>query len=287
MDIHSRIRHIRTLTITALFSDDKFMEKFVLKGGGALDLIYQIDSRSSIDVDLSIPDDFDPKEIEQIQERVKDLLTNAFEENGYTIFDFSFEKRPHDESRRPPFWGGYSVEFKILPIEQKDKIKNDLDRARREALVVGFSQEKKFSVDISKYEYCKEKTSKEVNGFKVYAYTPKMLVIEKLRAICQQMPDYKFNEDFKKPRASDFYDIYMLTTRLGLDFSPADLPLLKKVFEIKEVDLELLFNIPAYKDFYEQGIPSLKDTIPADKLEDFDFDIYFEFVINIIRKITS
>jgi hypothetical protein len=45
-------------------------------------------------------------------------------------------------------------------------------------------------VEISKFENCSDKTGVELDDHTVYVYSPAMLVIEKLRAICQQMPEY-------------------------------------------------------------------------------------------------
>ncbi len=40
------LKDIRRLVIVALFSDDELMEKLVLKGGNALDVIYNIGTLS-------------------------------------------------------------------------------------------------------------------------------------------------------------------------------------------------------------------------------------------------
>jgi len=45
---------IRRAAIAALFSDDVLTEYLVLKGGNALDLIYGITSRTSMDLDFSM-----------------------------------------------------------------------------------------------------------------------------------------------------------------------------------------------------------------------------------------
>jgi len=58
------LKEIRRLVIIALFSDDELMEKLVLKGGNALDIVHNIGTRTSVDIDLSIPDDF--SDIEEI-----------------------------------------------------------------------------------------------------------------------------------------------------------------------------------------------------------------------------
>ncbi|MDY6787161.1 MAG: nucleotidyl transferase AbiEii/AbiGii toxin family protein, partial [candidate division WOR-3 bacterium] len=54
---------IRRKIIVALFSDDYLMDKLVLKGGSAIDLVYKIDQRSSIDLDFSMEDDFKNSEM--------------------------------------------------------------------------------------------------------------------------------------------------------------------------------------------------------------------------------
>ena len=58
--------------IIAMFSDDLLMEKFALNGGNALSLVYGIGGRTSIDVDLSIPDDFN--DIDEVSKRASIAL---------------------------------------------------------------------------------------------------------------------------------------------------------------------------------------------------------------------
>ena len=49
-----KLRFIRKLVLIAIFSDDELMDTFVVKGGSAIDLIYKLDARASVDIDLSI-----------------------------------------------------------------------------------------------------------------------------------------------------------------------------------------------------------------------------------------
>lgn len=285
MDI-KKLRKIRKLVLISMFADDYLMDKFVLKGGSAIDLAYKIDSRASVDIDLSLENDFSPEELEKTEKRIRDSLSSIFEEEGYVVFDFKFGRRPNRVTpSRPFFWGGYFVEFKIISDDQEEIIQTNLDQARRLAEVVGVNNNaKKFTIDISKHEYCKEKIQKEVDGYIIYVYTPKMIVIEKLRAICQQMGEYTFNNDTPRtPRTRDFYDIYMLVKHMTIEFSHSDYDLLEKIFAVKEVPIELLYKIPDYKDYYSTNIDALKDTIPIDK--ELDFDIYFEFVLTLVKKI--
>ena len=49
-----QLERIKKLSIIAMFSDDYLMDILVLKGGNAIDIIYGIASRASLDLDLSL-----------------------------------------------------------------------------------------------------------------------------------------------------------------------------------------------------------------------------------------
>lgn len=51
---------------------------------------------------------------------------------------------------------------------------------------------------------------KDLEGYKIKVYTLEMIVYEKLRAICQKLPEYKYAQEPIKARPKDFYDIYMI-----------------------------------------------------------------------------
>jgi predicted nucleotidyltransferase component of viral defense system len=59
MDYIELSARIKKLAIIAMFSDDDLMERLVLKGGNLLDLVYEISTRPSIDIDLSMEGDFE------------------------------------------------------------------------------------------------------------------------------------------------------------------------------------------------------------------------------------
>src|SRR5437762_1394305 len=107
---------IRRLVIIAMFSDDYLMEKFVLKGGNALSLVYGIGARSSIDVDLSIPDDF--TDLPMVTSRISRALKDRFEAAGFVVFDERFQERPSvPKLGRTERIGGYQLEFKIIDLK--------------------------------------------------------------------------------------------------------------------------------------------------------------------------
>ena len=142
---------------------------------------------------------------------------------------------------------------------------------------------RKFRVDISKHEYCAGKVSAKLDGRTVYVYTEEMCVVEKLRAICQQMPEY--GRTNRTPRARDFYDVYATVTRRGLDLSlPENLDLFRHIFEAKRVPLALLARIADTRELHLPDWDAVKDTVQG---QVFDFDVYFDFVLEELSKLDA
>jgi hypothetical protein len=94
-----------------------------------------------------------------------------------------------------------------------------------------------------------------------------MIAIEKIRAICQQMPEYTLQ---RRPsaRARDFYDIYLITAITGMSFSSAEnLELVRHIFAAKEVPLNLLEKIQEQRKFHRPDWDSVKASSNDDDLE--------------------
>jgi hypothetical protein len=163
-----------------------------------------------------------------------------------------------------------------MATEKYEKLKHDVDRVRRESLPIGEKQERVFQVQISKYEYCEGKVERELDDFKIYVYTPEMIVIEKLRAICQQMNEYP-RRRYSTARARDFYDIHSTISEAKINISTQNnLELVRNIFEAKAVPLSLMGKIGEYREFHRQDWPSVELTA-ARGLNSFDF--YFDFVV--------
>jgi predicted nucleotidyltransferase component of viral defense system len=266
---------IRRRTIVALFSDDALSDELVLKGGNAISLIYGFGSRASLDLDFSIENDF--KDVKDTARRIFKALETKFGEVGFTVFDTKFGPRPHRaRANAAPRWGGYQFEFKLIEKSKEAALGGNLEVVRRNALVVGPGQLRGFTVDLSKYEHCGDKVEKELDNYTIYVYTPEMIVIEKLRALCQQMPAYQPNPN-KRARARDFYDIHLLVTAETIDLTAdKNLTLIRDVFQAKEVALDLLKNLQEQYEVNRLDWPAVKDTVSG-PLQEFDF--YFEFVL--------
>lgn len=278
----SLLNRIKLLTISALVSDENLMGMLVLKGGNALDLAYDISFRGSIDIDFSIEGEFTEFEMGKIQFQISELLKYEFLKEGLAVFDIKLTEKPniiHENVRS--FWGGYLLEFKMIEYEKFQLMKGDQESLRRMALTIHQDNSTKFTVDISKYEYIADSRKKELEGAIVNVYSPEMLAIEKLRALCQQVPDYKeiIYSMTSKSRARDFYDIYNLTNAFSIDYSlPQNVELCQNIFKAKRVPLTFIKFIPKQREFHRQSWASLVDTVnQKEVLKEFDF--YFDFVV--------
>lgn len=286
MDL-TTIRLVRRLALVALCSNDTLMERLIFKGGSALELVYRLSSRSSIDMDFSIENDFAPEELQTITELLQSTLESTFREEGYFLFDFEFLHRPKKlRPDAPPFWGGYDVEFKVIDISVAQKCAFDIEQMRKRSLGATLSGGKRFLIEISKCEYCQDTTYGDIDGYKISVYTLRAIMFEKLRAICQQMSEYKHMHG-ASPRPRDFYDIQkiMQTEIPSKTISPSDIALIEAIFAQKEVPIELLEQIDRYQDFHRQDLSSLLDTLVPEERTTFSFEECYSEVVAFGKKI--
>jgi hypothetical protein len=273
--------HIRKLVIVAMFSDDELMERLVLKGGSALDLVHHVGGRGSVDVDFSMEKDFTSAELAAFRDRIEKSLRRTFQEEGYEVFDLKMQSQPeHLTPDLADFWGGYSIEFKLIETEKFARLSGSIEDLRRNALLLG--QGSKFLIDISKFEYITGKEPLNLDGYRIFVYTAPMIVCEKLRAICQQMPEYGpivKRHRAGSARARDFFDIYKIVTDRGIDISTgANRELLRNIFNAKHVPLSFLNLLAKYREFHRVSFPAVVAAVkPGISLESFDF--YFDFVL--------
>lgn len=282
------LEEIKTLSIIALASDDYLMETLVLKGGNAIQIIHRANKRGSFDIDYSIADDF-KEEISEVKNRIQKTLYTTFKENGYELFDLKMTERPSAlPAELETFWGGYKVEFKVIDVETFEKFQGNQDNMRRNALKLNpNTNSTKFEIEISKHEYVANKTEVELDGYKLYAYAPEMIVFEKMRAICQQNDEYSviINTKTQRERARDFYDIYTLMEHFQINiFTPESKELLQHIFNAKRVPLEYISLARNYKKRHEQGFQSVQQSLfIGEEIKDFDF--YFEYVLGNFEKL--
>ncbi|WP_149277642.1 nucleotidyl transferase AbiEii/AbiGii toxin family protein [Pareuzebyella sediminis] len=269
---------IKRLTIRALVSDTRLMAGLVLKGGNALNLVYDLDDRGSIDIDFSIEGDFAKHELASLNRKVYALLSFEFEKYDLVVFDFSFKEKPKQGKIKE--WKGYQIEFKVIEESKYDPISEQKNRTN--ALSLDDRHNKKFKVDISSYEYVEKSTKRDLDGAVLRVYTPEMIVLEKLRALCQSMPDYRdiIPSAKVKGRSRDFYDIWNVTTTFQIDFTKAEnKQLLNDIFKAKRVPVQFLDKIEESRETQRIDWVNVKDTVDG---EINSFDFYFNFTKQII-----
>jgi len=155
-----------------------------------------------------------------------------------------------------------------------------LDTMRREAQISGPGFLRKFEIEISKFEYTDGKVLAEVGDYSCYVYTPAMIAAEKLRAICQQLPQYKLRAN-PAPRPRDFYDIHTIAQRAACNLADgAHHELVRQMFLAKEVPIEFIRSIgsPEVRAFHEQAWKAVVDAVRGGPPHSFDF--YFDFVVD-------
>jgi len=287
-----RIDKIRKLTIISMFTaSDYLMKFFALKGGNALNYVYNVNQRSSLDVDISMEGSFE--DIGMTMDDIKDTLKSNFEktfaQHGFEVFDFELEKKPStmDESQEK-FWGGYRVVFKVLQIKKWEEL-DDIEDKRRQAIPYTLNHRRNFSVDISRHEYCAGKEEKHLDDYLIFVYSPRMIVLEKLRSICQQTKEYaeKIGTHQRRGRAQDFFDIYITINRYDIDlYSSESIEELKEIFKIKRVPLEYLSIIEKDIEFHRDSFQVVQDTVyNPEELRKYEF--YFDYVINIADNLSK
>jgi hypothetical protein len=284
------IERVKRLIVVAIFSDEMMMQRFVLKGGNAIDLILNVSSRASMDIDLSMMGDFAAGELDEIKKRLGRRLIETFAPEGLTPFDIEMEERPAAiTADLATFWGGYRVTFKLIESDRFRLLSGKVEDLRRNALLVGGHG--KLRIDISKHEFCDPKEERQLDGVNVYVYTPVMLACEKLRAICQQTDDYskivKREGRPAAPRARDFFDIAVLMRRFSFDLAEREhWRLIETMFAAKKVPLKLLGKVKDYREFHRSDFQAVKDALkPGVKLD--EFDEYFDDVVRLCERLEA
>ena len=270
---------IKRLVIVALVSDDELMETLVLKGGNAISIAYEVGNRGSADLDFSMAEDF--ADVSATFTKIEAALVTVFAEEDLHAFDVQWAPRPKKlREDLKSFWGGYELKFKITHVATARQHAGNQDQLRRTSIALDEQHNRTFSVDISPYEYCELKIEKSIDGYTYYVYPPQLVVFEKLRAICQQMPAYKevVGSHASRGRARDFYDIYELMQAFDIDTtSPASLEALRRVFGAKRVPESYLVELGNFRELHRLDYKSVEANVPdAATLRGYDF--YFDYV---------
>ena len=138
-------------------------------------------------------------------------------------------------------------------------------------------------------EYCESFETIKIKSVEIKVYSKPLLVLEKLRAICQSHPDYKYRIT-QSNRARDFYDIEQIYTKVlnegKIDNFFKELSKhIVKVFEAKNVPLSLIDSCLNNDDFLksqEIGWEEVKSTV---KGLNQNFSYYVQTIKDLVKKI--
>jgi len=273
-----KIEEVITQTILAIYSTPSPSKTLFLKGGSAMRLFDNLTSRLSIDADFSVHTDIE-NESKFFQE-FKSSVSARFRKKRFDIIDFEWSRKPEKRRKEfPDWWGGWLCEFKLVSFQHRGK---SIEIKRRNALIPDGANSSKIPVEISKHEYCGKRRTKTIQGIKIFGYPRELLVLEKIRAICQQHPDYAYRSS--KNRTRDFYDIYELTANTDEGFISRCSSQIENVFRAKEVPLEILASLwkDDFIDEQRPGFNEVKDTVTG---EIHDFDVYVEHLRFFVKDI--
>lgn len=287
---------IRNTVITSIFSNDILLDKLTLKGGNALEF-QGVTDRASQDIDFAITEGVNFN-CEKYGPMIKKSLIDGFAAAGYEVINFKLDVRPQKKSKvieqynskidfEDIVWGGYHIKFGIIQKEKYESlIENHVENIGAHAETT-WENKKNIEIDLSKEEYTDPREEKELDGYTIYIYTPIMLVYEKIRASCQQLPQYTIGSSKERARdLSDIYGIIIQTDNLYEQIlDPQNIYILKKMFILKGVDFKLLTKLSSYKEeLAKDYISNVLPQIRSDKNKQ-DFDFIFSFAETLFKKV--
>ena len=269
----------RKLILKALYQDDWLYNQLVLKAGNALAMIYGIGSRTTLDLDFSIQGAF--SDLKKVENRIKDSLLRTFKEQKIVVFDFSFTAKP--KVSKENWWGGYRAEFKLISENLAKELEYNIEHLRRQSFPIDpGSQKRKYTIEISKFEYIEGYQIAKYEGMDILVYSPLLLAVEKLRALLQQHPGYtQISAGTKRSRARDLYDIWIICDYFAIDLS-AHLEVVRAVFDAKKVNMDLLWELESVKALHEGSWADVELSVSGE-IENFEF--YFDYVNNFAKKL--
>ena len=273
---------IRSLVIVALFSEDQLLDQLVLKGGNAINLIYGYGSRSSLGRRL-----LDRRRLSLIPMKPETycygLYGQGFTRGGHEIFDFEFPEKTFVTKDWTPTTGGEGIRLssKSLSVLDFEQIRREFRRnASRTAIEIGPAAPtdipSRFSASMNSAGKSGRRNFRITQSF---VYTPEMLSLEKLRAICQQMEEYPIAT--KSYSEGKGFLRYLCRPERGarlIGRSQECLELARTIFAAKDV--------PSATDRTQSPVTVISTsrighrwrTRVSERLKDFNF--YVDFVVN-------
>jgi len=271
--------------ILALFSSPAQRRMLILKGGAALRLLEPGQPRLSLDIDFSTETTIDNPEA--FFGEMAAALQSHFSKLGLDTIDANPERRPKKpRADRDEFWGGWVFSFKLSP---HSKALEGMEKRIKRAIIPAGSNSSRIEIHLSEHEYCEIIDTVKIGKTEITLYSPALMVLEKIRAICQQHPSYRYS--LNKNRARDFFDIFTLLKQQRNDPKfILDLAYhMDPVFDAKRVPLTIVMDggmfEPDFINGQELGFSSVRDAVKEQKVEEFSFYVeQLKILVESIRK---
>ncbi len=110
-----------------------------------------------------------------------------------------------------------------------------------------------------------------------------MILFEKIRALCQTMPEYSEIVTSARPkhRARDIYDIFTIYNSGHLNL---DQEMLKEIFKAKRVPLDFINKLENLREHNRENWETVRASIvESDRKNLQSYDYYFDQVLKIIE----
>jgi predicted nucleotidyltransferase component of viral defense system len=107
------IESVISEAIIAIYGSSQLADLLILKGGGAMRMFDQQNTRLSIDADFSIKGALtDP---DAVFREMKKCFAARFSMHGFDLIDFRPRRKPKNIQKDfPEWWGGWACEFKLV-----------------------------------------------------------------------------------------------------------------------------------------------------------------------------
>lgn len=290
---------IRNAILIALFSNDKLADLLTLKGAQSL-ILQNVSDRTTQDLDFSISHQQNINLITYKSE-IKKSLDDELSELNFKIIRFKMQPTPHDKPKFIPnplntdfqiMYSGYTISFGIITFSEYDKQKIHSEN-KGKIFNPDTLDALKVEIDISEGEFTEPRTETNLEGLKIYLYTPLMTLYEKARASVQQLSSYNINPNNQKIRSRDIYDIYNLMTQskstlANQIYQPKNIKIMKNIFFVKGVDVNNLSKISSIYDVLENDfITNVMPQLDIKVRNNLNFKAMFNYVNDIFEKLKN
>lgn len=268
------------LVLSAIFMEDFLSEIFFLKGGTAL-ARHNVSGRFSEDIDISLPIDSEYTD-EELNDKLHNTLDRYFEEIGFNVTDYTFRSKPRNQAPGREDWGGYEIKFLFLPKDVKIPERAHYYHFKN---MTGLHD---IRIDLSKNEFCVGETH-DIDGISIQIYTLEAIVIEKLRAICQQSDRYALITK-KKPRAQDLIDIYNCNLYFNgklKELLDGKLDVVRNIFDAKKVPIVILEDISVMSELLYRKFPAKYEALPLPERQGMDVKTLFNVTLEYVSDLAN